>query len=347
MLKSKTVFILGAGASKEVGFPIGLELKSVISNKLDLRFDFGDRQVGTGDVTIYTALRQQYQNRINDYLHACWQIRDGIILSDSIDDFIDAHQHDEKIAVCGKLAIARGILEAERNSKLFFKLNNVEDTIDFKSVDKTWYSKFYRLLTKQTTKAKLDSIFDNVTLINFNYDRSLEHFLVHALTVHYRIKIEEAQNLVQKLNIYRPYGSVGSYFGRIKPFVEFGFSGVRPVNEVTLNLKTYTEQVEEGDELKVIQQAIQSAEVLVFLGMAFHPNNMKLLHSEVRTKAKRIYATRKGISDHDLGVVTSQIDEMIGRAGIKRRNNSKPDDIFFAQECCDLFEEYQRTLASQ
>lgn len=223
MLKSKTVFIIGAGASKEVGFPLGQELKGVISKKLDLRFEDFDRHVGTGDLTIYKALRQQFQAQINDYLHACWQIRDGIVLSDSIDDFIDAHQHDERISICGKLAIARAILEAERSSKLFFERKHVDDTIDFQSVDNTWYSKFYRLLAKQTLKTKLDNIFENVTIVNFNYDRSLEHFLVHALTANYRIKIEEAQDLVQKLTIYRPYGSIGSYFGRNKLYVEYGF----------------------------------------------------------------------------------------------------------------------------
>jgi DNA-binding HxlR family transcriptional regulator len=37
MLKSKTVFVLGAGASKEVGLPVGSELKSTIAAKLDWR----------------------------------------------------------------------------------------------------------------------------------------------------------------------------------------------------------------------------------------------------------------------------------------------------------------------
>lgn len=346
MLKSKTVFIVGAGASKEVGFPLGIELKSVISDKLNLQVDYGERRITTGDTYIYNALRQKYKGAVEHYFNACLQIRDGVVLSDSIDDFIDAHQHDESIAICGKLAIARSILEAERSSKLFFKANNIDDTIDFKSVDNTWYSKFYRLLSKQTKKSNLDEIFDNVSVVNFNYDRSLEHFLVYALAANYRINIQQAQELVKKLTIYRPYGSVGSYFGQSQPITPFGFSGLRSVDEVVANLKTYTEQVEEGDELKSIQHAIYSAEVLVFLGMAFHPNNMKLLHCGLRTNTKRIYATRKGISDHDISVIINQIDDMIGNPHSIRHVGFRPDYIFFAQECHDLFDEYQRTLLS-
>lgn len=345
MIKSKTVFIIGAGASKEVGFPLGQELRGIISKKLDLRFDdWGEKPVGAGDLSIFSALRQQYQNQINDYLHVCWQIRDGIVLSDSIDDFIDVHQHDERVAICGKLAIARAIFESERTSKLFYERKHTDDTIDFQSIDNTWYSKFYRLLAKQVPKTNLEQIFEQVTVVNFNYDRSLEHFLVHALAANYRIMIEEARNLVQKLKIYRPYGAVGSYFGGV--FVDYGFKGLRPVIDVVNSLKTYTEQIEEEDGLKSMQEEIQAAEVLVFLGMAYHPNNMKLLSSGGRTETKRIYATRKGISDYDLEVVVKQLDAVIGRANIKRRNNTKPDDIFFAQECHNLFDEYSRTLAS-
>ena len=36
MIKSKTVFIVGAGASAEVGLPVGGQLKKVISDKLNI-----------------------------------------------------------------------------------------------------------------------------------------------------------------------------------------------------------------------------------------------------------------------------------------------------------------------
>src|SRR2546428_2984262 len=117
MLRQKTVFILGAGASKEVGLPIGEELKDTIATKLEMKCGNCDDLIG-GDRHIFTALRQRYPSEINRYLEACRQIHDGIMLSWSIDDFIDTHRHDEAIAICGKLGIARSILEAEQNSKL-------------------------------------------------------------------------------------------------------------------------------------------------------------------------------------------------------------------------------------
>ena len=147
MLPSKTVFIVGAGASHEVGMPVGNKLREVISQKLDLRFAFTNKPIGDGDLAIFQVLQNKNSLRINDYLHACWQIRDGIILAPSVDDFINSHQHDPAIAECGKIAIARSILEAERQSKLFFERQNINDTINFKSIADSWYVGFYQLLS--------------------------------------------------------------------------------------------------------------------------------------------------------------------------------------------------------
>lgn len=214
MLPSKTVFKVGAGASFEVGMPVGIKLRETISAKLDIRFDdFGSKLVGTGDPVIFESLRKRHGQEINSYLQICWQIRDGIILSPSVDDFINAHQHDVTIAECGKIAIARSILEAERQSKLFYERRNVRDTINFKSIADSWYGGFYQLLSQGVTKDNFGAIFENVTIISFNYDRCIEHYLVHAIAAHYQIPIEAASKLVESLTIFHPYGSVGRYFG--------------------------------------------------------------------------------------------------------------------------------------
>lgn len=56
MVNNQTVFVLGAGASNEVGLPTGAELKRQIGELLDIRFERG-HQMLSGDVLIYEALR--------------------------------------------------------------------------------------------------------------------------------------------------------------------------------------------------------------------------------------------------------------------------------------------------
>src|SRR5689334_7929474 len=139
MLKSKTVFVLGAGASAEANLPVGTRLREIIAQKLDLRFEVGSRPIGSGDLNIFQVLRQSYPRDINEYLAACWRIRDGIELSPSIDDFVHVHQHDARVTVCGKMAIATSILESERNSLLWFKHERIDSTIDFSRLRTKWY----------------------------------------------------------------------------------------------------------------------------------------------------------------------------------------------------------------
>lgn len=135
-------------------------------------------------------------------------IRDAMPQALSIDNYLDAHSSDEKIELCGKLAIVECILEAERQSRLFFKLPEASG-IDMSGLNETWYANFFQLLTENVRKEDVGKVFENVSFIVFNYDRCIEHFLVYATANYYRITIENAQQLVSKLTLLHPYGVVG------------------------------------------------------------------------------------------------------------------------------------------
>ena len=337
MLPSKTVFVIGAGASSEVGLPVGARLKEIIADKLDLRFKHHQEPIGNGDLAILEVLRRTFQNQINPYIEACWRIRDGLALSSSIDDYIDAHQHDKLVELCGKIAIARSILEAERDSHLYFKKTHIDDSINFQAVGNTWYVGFYQLISQGVTKKHLDLLFSNVTLVIFNYDRCIEHFLAHAIAQNYHTSIHEARELVKQLVIYRPYGSVGAYFGAAADVVEFGNTTQNiKLDKIIATLRTYTEQIEDSKSLNAIREAIFEASVLVFLGNAFHPTNMKLLTVQKNDQVhKRFYFTRKGISDNDLNVV---------RATLSAISPGLTPTFHQANECRDLFSDYRMSL---
>src|SRR5882672_3879801 len=132
--------------------PVGWELRDIIALKLHMRFDFPDRFIGKGDMQILDRLRFAYGDQLNSYLEACALISGGIGFSESIDDFIDVHRADPRVAVCGKLAIAASILERERQSKLYVDPSNINNTIDVGSIQNTWYVAFLRVLGNQVPK---------------------------------------------------------------------------------------------------------------------------------------------------------------------------------------------------
>jgi len=107
----KTVFIIGAGGSKEAGLPIGSELKTEIAKALDIRFKDLARMV-SGDNCIFEAFflakvanDQDPNAPLRSLQQAGWHIRDAMPQAISIDNFIDTHSENKHIELCGKLAI--------------------------------------------------------------------------------------------------------------------------------------------------------------------------------------------------------------------------------------------------
>ena len=151
---SKTlVLIVGAGASKEVNLPVGAELRTRIAQALDIRYEDGYRRSsgdGAVDEAFRALVRANSQNslNINPYLHSSWRIRDAMPQAISIDNFIDSHRDDGRIAICGKLAIARCILLAEAESALSVNRQIRNPQIDFTGVENTWFNAFFQLLTE-------------------------------------------------------------------------------------------------------------------------------------------------------------------------------------------------------
>ncbi|MBT3769822.1 MAG: hypothetical protein HN578_20620 [Rhodospirillales bacterium] len=206
MYKPDTVFIIGAGASAEAGLPIGSKLAEIISEKLDYEFDF-DRLI-KGNQNIYGSWKKHIQDNKTDedpnvYLETANGVSSGIILAESIDNFIDIHQADAKTKLIGKTAIAHSILEAERNSKFFVDwetYNRFEPPISMRNLGESWFVLFATLIARRIPKDEVAHIFQNISIICFNYDRCIEQFLTFAISAIYSLEMKEAWEIVNSEN---------------------------------------------------------------------------------------------------------------------------------------------------
>jgi hypothetical protein len=258
MFRSKTVFVLGAGASQEVGLPVGEGLKKIIAEKIYITFDdFGSRQT-SGDHQIMTALWEHTMlpNRMkgdpNPYIHAAWKLRDALPQAISIDNLLDAYREDERFKTCGKLSIVSSILEAEKASKIYY--NPIErQKINFGSLDETWFAGFIKILTENVPHRDIENIFDNVGILNFNYDRCIEHYLHESLQNYYSLEANVVSELINKIQILHPYGSVGKLPWQNSNNTQVPYGSER-TNLLALakQIKTFNERVHEADEIKQI-----------------------------------------------------------------------------------------------
>jgi hypothetical protein len=346
MFKRRTLFVLGAGASAEVGLPLGSQLADTIGTKVDIRFEeFGTKSVGSGDMELFEQIRAKFPTEAAEYQEAGWLIRDGIGLSSSIDDFLDVHSKNKRLVRYGKAAIVKSVLEAERKSKLFVE-HLGQKTLDFSSIENTWFVKLMRLLGRGISRETARQIFDSVSFIVFNYDRCFEQFLFHALQKLYGIEGQEAFAILSDLHIIHPYGLVGAFAGQSSRIgIPFGGHGQRLREDyVALSdqVSTYTEQVTDSGLLSQIHREISQAECIVSLGFAYHDQNMTMLMPPSAMPHKFMFGTAFDMSDADRNVVVDQIARFFtpNMSAQVRAERIKIVNL----TCAKLFDDYGKSL---
>lgn len=299
MLSKSTTFVIGSGASCEFNLPDGPKLIGEIAKALDIRFDdFGSRYI-SGDTQIGETFRRLNQPG-HAWQQACWRIRDGLPgLSDSIDSYLDNHRDDVDMQRVGRAAIVKCILAAEEKSKLMLDTKRSPNPrLDCASVADTWIGALFRTLVRRCGKGGVSNFFSNCNMIVFNYDRCIEHYFEHAISQHYHISLEDARSIVAKGSIIHVYGTVGAlpgYSEKRDEWVPFGSTSVNLI-EVSQRIRTYTDQMSDNRIVQTMSNFLNDAEVIVFLGFAFHPQNLDLLHIRERRHNPQIIGSAYGVS---------------------------------------------------
>lgn len=345
MFRAKTVLVIGAGASVEVGLPMGSDLLKQIVRLTHITFDHFEQK--TGDNGIVEALKLCLNEggdviKINEHLKAGRQLAESAKQALSIDNVIDALE-DPRVELVGKLGIVQAILKAEAASPAFKRIA-APDSLDLTKFGESWYSSLTKLLTENIRKSEVGIIFDNLEIINFNYDRCLEHYLPISLASYYGIMPDAVREIMAGLSIHRPYGVAGRlpWQKGTTPSVGFGESSPQQLANVAQQVRTFTERVEEGDELGSMRTAIASADRVVFLGFAFHRQNVELLSQKMQDHAE-IVATAYKISESDKSVIDGELSKAFEHKFVVPDTRIQLADM----TCAQFFKEYWRTLTAE
>lgn len=307
MLSRPTTFVLGAGASHDLKLPTGDGLQERISQLLQIdgqRMKFANERMWHGVLPHLqggdSGLKSQR------LMMAAAKIMQGMPVAASIDNFLHTHQDDADIVLVGKLGIALAIIEAEAQSHL--RSSGDSKPLSTKAYRASWYFPFIRMLTMGTLSNDPRALFENVKFVVFNYDRCLELVLLHTLQGYYGLNDAEAAAVLEQIDIIHPYGSIGPLTGR--DFIPFGVSEIN-LGEVAQGIRTFTESVDTGT-LERARGAVRDADVIVFLGFGFLPQNMDLLSPGDERKASRVHATTFGFSSSDKQVLKDRLKQFVG-----------------------------------
>jgi hypothetical protein len=346
MFKRKTVFIVGAGGSKELNLPIGDELKLSIGAKVDLRFSNG-YDLSVGDKNILAAIRRLLDDAgerdVNPHCQAGRSIASAMHQAISIDNYLHTHAEDETLVTVGKLGIAACILEAERKSKIFGDERS-DGRINFAAHPDVWHNTFCKMLSEGVQRKNIDTLFDNVSFITFNYDRCIEHYIAQWVENYMQVPTLDAQELMTKLTIIHPYGQIGRL-----PWQKSGLTPVRfgsAVDPITLpriagHIRTFTEQVEDEAILERMQDLILDAQQIVYLGFSYGSMNMELMKLRTQPRGmKTVRGTAYKMSPSNVSAISELIDSTMFFSGRSFVGTRSYDSV----TCNDLLNNYSRSL---
>jgi hypothetical protein len=302
--------------------PSGNELKIKIASLLKLNPD--ESGGSAGDEIIRNAIYLYYSddddgriflNLIYQLMDTAMNISKAMPLSISIDNYIEAHKPNEGIAFCGKMAIVRAILEAEHDCVLFDAFDRPPHTVigqeRNKQFNNSWYPLFFQKITEGCHADELAERLNDISFIIFNYDRCFEYFMYYALIIYYNMDRDKARDFVQHLHINHPYGTVGELWDENGKTTFGEIPNSTRLIELAEEIKTFTESIDkEKDSNNRIQYLVERMDRLIFLGFAYHEQNLNLLfnHDGALYVADGVplsdkvtcYGTGHGMSDKDL-----------------------------------------------
>lgn len=274
MIEEKTVFIIGAGASRPYGYPIGKELREEICSE----FVKNSRAYFEAKESLASSLRIEL-GRAETFVEKF----DNSSIT-SIDLFL---ARNPEFMLMGKWAIIFRIFIAETRSTFREQMPNR---------NQDWYSYLFERLTDELIR-KEDYVHfgeNNVSFITFNYDRSLEHFLYESLFNSFNgIGAGKIQEQINKLRVIHVFGQIaGLDWQELESRIEYG----RDINLIDIQrladkLRIIYEE-EENPALEEARELISKANRVFFLGFGYAKENCEVLKlPEVLNAKPRIYGT--------------------------------------------------------
>jgi len=299
-----TVLILGAGASMPFGFPSGRKLLQTICIELE-----HPRKHPLGKLLIEFGHKEDLIAKFRRELYYSGRR--------SVDMFLENRPEFMEV---GRGAIAAVLIRYENEDKLF---NIAERAVN-------WYEYLYN---------KIANTFDDfdknrLSIITYNYDRSLEHFLFTTLKHSFDKSDEECAKKLGKIPIIHLHGQLGYLPWQDpngRPYESK--SDVDNLRKSVEGIKIICEGVENEQQFRQAYELLQDAPRIYFMGFGYDETNIKRLN--LFTKSTNF--TNRSIWGATMGFVGKELDEIKGKcSGHIKLADSGYDVLSFFRNCARL-----------
>lgn len=244
-MEEYTALVIGAGASKPYGLPLGVELRDQVAK---LR--------PTQHLERILAVSNLDRNDLVQFQQSLKHSGEP-----TVDKFIDRRP---EYSILGKTAMAVCLLKAENPIRL-----QAGDCPKDHWLEKLW------------ARIRKDSWSDfkktRLRIINFNYDRLVEYYLTMVLCSNFLIRPSQAFEWITNEMIVHPHGTLG--LGEIRTLddiIAFGeaFSESR-IYAARQSMFTIQDAEEQSREFNHARSILKQSKSIVFAGFGYHDENMK------------------------------------------------------------------------
>jgi hypothetical protein len=276
MIAKKVVLVLGAGASMPFGFPSGVDLKAEITERLVRRDPW------------HSVLMSDFgSTHTEDFRTAL--LKSGKQL---VDAFLE---HRTTFLDVGKAAIPCALLPREVEESLFIRRKE------------SWYDYFFKKLNAQFEEFSHNS----VSVLTFNYDRSLEHYLFTALKKSYGKTPEECAGVLRSLPIVHLYGQLGelpwSNDGQGNDRVPFGADVSRAsLHLAAKGIKIIHEDIAGNKQFQQAHKLLGEADLICCIGFGYDETNMQRLFDCDPDQDQVVVGSAKGLSQRECSITTDK-----------------------------------------
>lgn len=289
MFTKETVLVLGAGSNLDYGFVSGGGL---------IKWMLGS---GHGEQEAEELKNNLAQAGFERHAVEEFQGTLQFAIPPSIDQFLEGHH--PKYTELGKLLIAQCLLVREHPTGLMTQ--NQGDL---------WYG-----LLLNEIAPKLSAIPENrLTIVTFNYDRSLEQFLFTAIKHRFGLNDEATAKALEPIRFIHVHGHLGylHWQGQSSSLEYGGAVTFDRVTRAMKEIKVIYEADKEGSEFQQARRAIAKADYVFFFGFGYHFDSLERLGFPLK-RAGIVQGTAFDIQSNRLKAITSRFPGITLHAGWK------------------------------
>ncbi len=270
-LNNETVFVLGAGASSPYGFPLGKDLRKDILELLDI-------------ASIQNTYKQRgfKDSHIQDFMRTL-----KFSEHKTIDETISKRPQFRDIA---RWSIMDTILRKEVEDNLFNQDN--------------WYSTFFDRLGLNIK----DNSLNKLTVITFNYERSLEHYLKTKIEISVpEHEVDICLENYNKIQFIHPHGSFGP-LDQLK-YGEFP-SDEDGLQSISQSLGFVSDSFDESKDFKLAHGAIKNAFKVYIIGFGYDKRTIERIWGHYDYGNQLIQGTVYGIDPNNIEEINRLIPSL-------------------------------------